>query len=145
MALTNHVLVRLRAVQVGKKSFRDYLVLGDDVVIASEPVALKYRENLERIGVGISLHKRILPSDLCGLEFARKLITKESNLSPLPVALLLQRDFIRKIQFTSNVVRRVLREGLSRAPNLDVFLSSIFSRNKENEEGTSDTRLWFTY
>lgn len=90
--------------------------------------------------MGISLHKRILPSDLCGLEFARKLVTKESNLSPLPVALLLQKDFISKISFVSKVVERVLREGLSRAPSLDVFLNTIFSRKGDSIK-TSDTHL----
>lgn len=89
LAALNHTLVRLAAASVGFKNFKDYLVLGDDIVIARKEVALSYKSLLERIGVGISAPKRVFPSTLIGLEFASRLFSEGKDYSPLPVGELL--------------------------------------------------------
>lgn len=77
-ALSHHFLVWLAA-DLAKPSrvspFWDYAVLGDDVLIADEQVALEYRKLLARCGVQISESKSII-SKTGTIEFAKKFRTK---------------------------------------------------------------------
>jgi hypothetical protein len=110
------------------KNFTDYLVLGDDVVVVGKEVASNYRLLIERIGVSISEHKSIVPSELIGMEFASKLITKEGDLSPLPILLRVQGGIACKMQFLMEVVKRVVANPYSRSPRLDVLLDASFGK-----------------
>jgi hypothetical protein len=56
-ALTHHAFLRYCASRVGKPTFRDYAILGDDIVIFDEQVAVKYQNEMKRLGVNISLSK----------------------------------------------------------------------------------------
>jgi hypothetical protein len=125
----------MSAVLVGKFNFQDYLVLGDDVVIACKEVALIYRRVIESLGVGISDHKRILPSESVGLEFASKLINCEGNLSPLPILLLTKEGIVSKLTFLSDVVRRLVADGVRETPSLDVLLRGVFGPRLGRELG----------
>jgi len=60
IALFHHAIVRLAAIRVGIKDFTDYLVLGDDIVIASETVYREYLILMGYLGVDISTRK-VLP------------------------------------------------------------------------------------
>lgn len=53
-ALTHHSIVKFSAYLCGVKTFTDYALLGDDLVIGSKPVADKYREVMKDFGVQIS-------------------------------------------------------------------------------------------
>lgn len=144
MALTNHAVIRLAGVSCGfKKPFRDYLVLGDDVVIAHKGVALKYQELMTAIGVGIRLNKSILPSSLQGLEFARKLTCKEGNLSPFPTLLLTEGSLVHKLQFLSIVVDRVIREGMPEVPDFRTLSSSVFGTKLGGHLGELWKMYWY--
>lgn len=88
MAIRHHILVRYSAWRVGVHDFTDYLILGDDVVIANKEVADSYIDIITSMGVKISLPKRVLPRPLQGVEFASKLINNQANLSPLPLGCL---------------------------------------------------------
>lgn len=91
MALTNHTLVRLAAHRVGYKDFREYLVLGDDVTIASREVGEEYIKMLGILGVRVSLTKTVRRTDRrSATEFARQLIVEGDILSPLPMGLLIE-------------------------------------------------------
>jgi uncharacterized transporter YbjL len=46
-----HALVEYRAELVGRKSYRNYLVLGDDVAVFDKDVYDKLIERLSRLGV----------------------------------------------------------------------------------------------
>jgi hypothetical protein len=88
--MLNHTLVRLSAYRCGIEHFENYLVLGDDVVIARKEVALEYKLLLERIGVSISEPKSaILRDGLNGLEFASRIFSEEKDYSPVPLGDLL--------------------------------------------------------
>jgi hypothetical protein len=107
MAWTHHVLVRLAAYQsTGESQFSDYLVLGDDVVIASEKVATQYCLLIELIGVSISTPKSVFPSTVRGVEFASKLITEEENLSPLPLGCLLTKTPLSIFTLWDSIYKR---------------------------------------
>lgn len=51
--------------------FRDYALLGDDIVIANEVVALQYARMVKEFGVDISESKSII-SDSGSFEFAKR-------------------------------------------------------------------------
>lgn len=88
LALTHHVIVRYASLNVGIKGFCDYCVLGDDIVIANELVSIEYLKLMETLGVKINLSKSIVSSRFT--EFAKKLIGKDIDLSPIGPGLILQ-------------------------------------------------------
>lgn len=61
-ALSHHILIWLAAEQVYPQVpiFSNYAVLGDDVVIADENVAIRYKELLGDLGVSISFAKSLV-------------------------------------------------------------------------------------
>jgi len=54
LAITHHVIVKASARLVGIDNFIDYCILGDDVVIANDEVALKYLELMTSLGLSIN-------------------------------------------------------------------------------------------
>nr|QQM16244.1 putative replicase [Kensystermes virus] len=91
LAYTNHFMVRVAAYNVGHMRFSDYLVLGDDVVIANHNVAREYHNLITRLGVRISIPKSVIRSpEYKSLEFASKLIVNEKDISPFPVGTILE-------------------------------------------------------
>jgi len=111
LALTHHILIRLRALRAGYDpvTFRDYIVLGDDVIIANALVAIRYQEIMSSLGVGISLTKRVLPSPLFGAEFASKIFANGEELSPLPFGLVLEGSSFSLFSLWTEIRTRVLR------------------------------------
>lgn len=100
MAVTHHLLVLLAAHRCGRYAFKDYAILGDDIVVADECVALAYKDLMLRIGLNIRLTKTISPhGDKVPVEFASKLIFNGVNISPLPMGLLLNGGVQGTLQF----------------------------------------------
>jgi hypothetical protein len=88
LALTHHFIVQVAAWHAGypkEKLFRDYAVLGDDVVIFSSQVAKKYHRIITSLGVECNLGKSILSHKGIGLEFAKKTFYRGNNISPTPL------------------------------------------------------------
>lgn len=56
-ALTHHVVVQWAAYKCGHTNFKDYILLGDDIVIKNNDVALKYISLMRKWGVDISINK----------------------------------------------------------------------------------------
>jgi len=83
---------------------------------------------IEGIGVGISIHKSILPSALRGLEFASKLFRVEGNLSPLPIVLLTKQGIVAKLQFFTELVTRLVDGHVRECHTLEMFAASIFGK-----------------
>jgi len=65
--------------------FDRYALLGDDIVIADEKVAVKYQELLQSIGVDISIEKTLF-SNNGSLEFAKRFYTKGLSVDLSPVS-----------------------------------------------------------
>lgn len=72
MALTHHYIVRLAAHRVGLFNFQDYVILGDDIVIANDAVALQYRKLLSTLDMPLSEAKTHSSKEL--YEFAKRWI-----------------------------------------------------------------------
>lgn len=111
LALTHHVIVQESARRVGFVSlFKDYAVLGDDIVIANSSVAKAYLTLCNELGVTINLSKT-LESDVGIAEFAKRLVMGETDVSPLPaklVSVLLQNK-----AGLPGVLRDMISRGLS--------------------------------
>lgn len=85
LALTHHAMVQFASYQAGNKGWFDrYAVLGDDIVIADDQVALKYREFCELVGLGIGIAKSLEARGKT-LEFAKKFFFRGEHVSGLPV------------------------------------------------------------
>jgi hypothetical protein len=83
LALTHHVIVQIAARRAGFGSwFGDYALLGDDIVIANEQVAKSYLTIMQDLGVSINLSKSVV-STTGSMEFAKRLIVKGTDLSPI--------------------------------------------------------------
>jgi len=73
-ALTHHILIEYCAYLEGINSFRDYAVLGDDVVIWNKSVARRYEIVMAELGVQINLTKTITSNEHhVQVEFAKRL------------------------------------------------------------------------
>jgi hypothetical protein len=84
MALTHHVLVRVAAMRAHKPHFTDYVILGDDIVIANAAVALRYRALLAQLDMPISEQKTHVSNDT--FEFAKRWFHKGSEITGFSIA-----------------------------------------------------------
>jgi hypothetical protein len=84
LALTHHIMVALAARRAGflVGSFRDYAVLGDDIVIANGRVAREYLIICREIGVKVGIHKSLISRNGC-LEFAKRFFVSGVDASPI--------------------------------------------------------------
>jgi hypothetical protein len=84
LALTHHIMVALAARRAGflVGSFRDYAVLGDDIVIANGKVAREYLIICREIGVKVGIHKSLISRNGC-LEFAKRFFVSGVDASPI--------------------------------------------------------------
>jgi len=88
LAITHHVIVQAAAVKSNHVlPFKDYCILGDDIVIANDKIALNYQEIISDLGVEMSLQKSIISKDFT--EFAKKLRGKKYDFTPIGPGLLL--------------------------------------------------------
>lgn len=84
LALTHHIMVAHAARKAGflVGSFRDYAVLGDDIVIANGLVAREYLLVCKAVGVKVGIHKSLISRKGC-LEFAKRFFVRGLDASPI--------------------------------------------------------------
>jgi hypothetical protein len=84
LALTHHAIVQFAAFRAGVDGwFKDYAVLGDDVIIGTEDVAKHYLRVMEILGVEIGLAKSLISKNKSG-EFAKRFYHSGVDVSGLP-------------------------------------------------------------
>lgn len=104
LAFTHHSLVQWAAFRAGiikpGEWFSDYAVLGDDIVLANSRVSDEYLEILKLLGVQVGLAKSLI-SKSGALEFAKRFIVGNVNLSPIPIIEIVagQRNLSAAIEF----------------------------------------------
>lgn len=81
LAVVHHFLVFLAADRASLKHFRDYLVLGDDLVIANEVVAGHYIDICREFDITIGLPKSFVSNNF--FQFASQDVWNEDNISPI--------------------------------------------------------------
>jgi len=82
--LCHHIVVQIAAGRTGiNRMFRDYALLGDDIVIANRKVALAYISLMSELGVEISEHKSHV--SMTHYEFAKRWFANGVELSGIPI------------------------------------------------------------
>jgi hypothetical protein len=81
--LTHHLVVQWSAYLCNRAGFKDYILLGDDIVIRDDKVAQKYIAIMTRLGVEISMQKTHVSKNT--YEFAKRWIHRGVEISGLPL------------------------------------------------------------
>jgi hypothetical protein len=88
LALTHHYILQTCAWNAGVTSrntiFKEYAVLGDDIVIWNKRVAELYLKYLKDLGVEVGLSKSLVSPKGVALEFAKRTLFKGIDCSPIP-------------------------------------------------------------
>jgi hypothetical protein len=82
MAFCHHIIVKIAASRVGISDFRDYSLLGDDIVIGDSLVAKSYENIMSNLGLVINPHKSLV-STIGVCEFAKRLVSQDGEFTPL--------------------------------------------------------------
>lgn len=82
--LSHHMVVQYAAYLEGVYPFKDYILLGDDIVIYHTQVAERYLAIIESLGVKISKTKSHVSFDT--YEFAKRWFHKGIEISPIPIS-----------------------------------------------------------
>jgi hypothetical protein len=155
MALVHHAIVLWSAVNVGETrrsailSFIDYLVLGDDIVIANRKVAEEYLRLCKSLGIQVGLAKSYI-SDSGMFNFANQTFVGPNNLSPISMKEEAQITSLpARAELALRMVRRGWRSITSRGwltSNLKLFLNEkAFDRHVRptiKERGINPTIAW---
>jgi hypothetical protein len=83
LALVHHTIVQVAALRSGLRRFVDYRILGDDIVIRNNEVAVQYQLILKQLGVEISKTKTLISKET--FEFAKRLFHKGVEVTAFPV------------------------------------------------------------
>lgn len=104
LAVTHHFIVQVAAWQSGVvpigTAFKQYAILGDDVVIGNSKVAKRYLEVISQLGVECGLHKSLLSPSGTALEFAKRTWHLGRDISPITV-----RDLAASLVAIPNLVQ----------------------------------------
>lgn len=126
MALTHHIIVQYSSLLVGVYPFKDYILLGDDIVINNDKVAQSYREVMTSLGVELSEHKTHVSDDT--YEFAKRWFYQGYEITGLPLTGFID-NFNNPILMVSQILDQI-RKGNGprtlgvRAPQLLYYLYS---------------------
>jgi hypothetical protein len=82
--LSHHMVVQYAGYLENNYPFKEYLLLGDDVVIYNDKVAKRYTDLIEQLGVSISPTKSHVSKDT--YEFAKRWFKNHIEISPVPIA-----------------------------------------------------------
>lgn len=108
-ALSHHAIIQFCAHLENVKSFRDYIVIGDDVAIFHRKVAMRYLEIMDSIGVSINLDKSIISSkDSSAAEIAKRIFLRGEEISPIPpdIATACKKDYKIVLQLVQLLCER---------------------------------------
>uniref|UniRef100_A0A2V0RI02 RdRp n=1 Tax=viral metagenome TaxID=1070528 RepID=A0A2V0RI02_9ZZZZ len=84
-ALTHHITIEALALKVGKPSFKDYCIIGDDVTIFDSEVSKEYRRFLNHFEIQISESKSLESwGNPCSAEIGKRLFLNGQEVSPIP-------------------------------------------------------------
>lgn len=82
-ALSHHIVVQFAAYNVGYKSFTDYRLLGDDIVIHNDIVAAEYIKVMT--GLGVEISKLKTHTSKYAFELAKRWFYKGTEITPFPI------------------------------------------------------------
>jgi len=84
-SLAHHAIIQYCAFSIGIYPFREYVVIGDDVAIFHEAVAIEYKRILESLDVPINLSKSLFSKGKpSSAEIAKRVFFNGEEVSPIP-------------------------------------------------------------
>lgn len=87
LALTHHFIVQCAAWNCGiispTRVYKNYALLGDDLVLGDHQVMISYLKILKALGVECGLHKSVVSHNGNSLEFAKRTFFKGIDVSPI--------------------------------------------------------------
>jgi hypothetical protein len=90
--LCHHFIIYCCCQEIGTSWYKaKYKILGDDIIIFDEVLALKYQELIHLIGVDIQLQKSHIGNSL--FEFAKRNFTPYGEISPFPLSAILSESY----------------------------------------------------
>lgn len=125
MALSHHVIVQIAHLRVGGRGFfRHYALLGDDIVIAHDGVAMKYLEVMKQLGVGVNRLKSI-ESKAGVVEFAKRWVHPHlGEFSPIGSRLLL--SAIKNTTMVPALFAELAQKGVALYPSsVDAVIQGV--------------------
>jgi hypothetical protein len=122
-AICHHLVVQYSAKVAGETvPFNDYMLLGDDIVIANKAVADQYMITLDELGVGVSLYKTHVSENT--YEFAKRWISNRVEISGIPLRGLIAS--CKKYHLMIPILYSLTRHNPARKPaNIPDLLSSF--------------------
>nr|UJQ92591.1 MAG: putative RNA-dependent RNA polymerase [Mitoviridae sp.] len=130
LGLTHHIIVQEAAARMGILSFKDYVILGDDIVIANRLVASEYVNIMNRLGLEVSPYKSI-SSEVEGrihnvANICRRTFIDGLEVSPIPTKLLanVAESGHMFYQLQEEMFKR---DQLNNVTNYPLFVSAIIS------------------
>jgi len=108
-AITHHAIVRLSAKRAGLPiTWSDYVLLGDDIVLANEHVAKEYMAILSILGVKVSETKTHVSNDT--YEFAKRWIHFGEEVTGAPLGSLFEAvRFVNKREWRNQLPTKLIR------------------------------------
>jgi hypothetical protein len=108
-AITHHAIVRLSAKRAGLPiTWSDYVLLGDDIVLANEHVAKEYMTILSLLGVKVSETKTHISNDT--YEFAKRWIHFGEEVTGAPLGSLFEAiRFVGKKEWQNQLPTKLIR------------------------------------
>jgi len=107
LALTHHFIVKVAAIKARVFNFKDYCVLGDDIVIYHDQVAQEYQNLMSALGLTINPNKSVISKDFA--EFAKVLVGPAITYSPIGPGILLRT--IREKGYFGALVAECFKQG----------------------------------
>lgn len=139
MALTHHFITRLAALKVGKPHFRDYALLGDDIVIANKEVAEKYVELLETLDMPISFQKTHVSEDT--YEFAKRWIQNGVEITPFSFSGL-KETWKRYYLYSNFIENQQLHGWLKQDGDPELLLGKMMQLRKKWSQASRSIKLY---
>jgi len=87
-SLCHHIIVQIAAMEIGQYPTKNYILLGDDIVIGGTALANAYQRHIELLGVEISNHKT--HTSINTYEFAKRWIKDGREVSGIQVSAFMQ-------------------------------------------------------
>lgn len=129
LGLTHHIIVQIAAIRAGyQNKFNNYVVLGDDIMLADSKVSSKYLQLMTDLGLEISKHKSIVSTPetttLPIAEICRRVFVSGFEVTPIPMKLVANvfENNLLAVQLQSKMSERGLFYIESQVPNFfEVF------------------------
>lgn len=135
-ALTHHITVEALALKVGKPSFKDYCIIGDDVTIFDETVANEYKRFLNHYQIQISESKSLESwGNPSSAEIGKRLFCNGQEVSPIPFDAI--ESAINNYLLVPNLIKLAFERGIVSnnlpKPVQDVW-SEVFPKGSKSEK-----------